>query len=222
MPHTTTPQTLFPSLTVIQHPLIQDKLAHMRMKSTEKVTFRALLDQISSLMAFEVTRCLPLKSIEIETPLDLCTAHVVSQPCVLVAILRAGLGMMTGFLNVLPDAQEAHIGLSRNAVSKQSQQYLTKIPTFKGQKLFILDPMLATGNSAIKAVEILKEHGIAEENLVFVSLIAAPEGVQNFQGSFPKIPIFTASLDVGLDGNAYIVPGMGDVGDRLFGTEADH
>ena len=208
----------FPNLTVLDHPLIQHKLSILRDKDTSKKTFRALVDEISMLMGYEVTKDLKLEDIEVETPLEKMTARQVSgKKLTLVPILRAGLGMVEGILRLMPSVRVGHIGLYREHDTLQPVDYYFKIPGDSDARDFIvLDPMLATGGSAIAAVASLKKHGATRVR--FVCLVAAPEGVQTMLDAHPDVQVFTAALDRQLNERGYIVPGLGDAGDRLFGT----
>jgi uracil phosphoribosyltransferase len=209
----------FRNLTVLDHPLIQHKLSVLRDKETSKKTFRALVDEIAMLMGYEVTKDLKLENIEIETPLERMTARKVSgKKLTLVPILRAGLGMVEGFLRLMPSARVGHIGLYREHDTLQPVDYYFKIPAQSEARDFIvLDPMLATGGSAVAAVNSLKKNGAARVR--FVCLVAAPEGVRVMMDAHPDVQIFTAALDSHLNEHGYIVPGLGDAGDRLFGTK---
>ena len=208
----------FPNLTVLDHPLIQHKLSILRDKDTSKKTFRALVDEISMLMGYEVTKDLKLEDISVETPLETMTARQVSgKKLTLVPILRAGLGMVEGILRLMPSVRVGHIGLYREHDTLQPVDYYFKIPGDSDARDFIvLDPMLATGGSAIAAVASLKKHGATRVR--FVCLVAAPEGVQKMLDAHPDVQVFTAALDRQLNEHGYIVPGLGDAGDRLFGT----
>ena len=208
----------FPNLTVITHPLIQHKLAVLRDRKTSKKTFRALVEEISMLMGYEVTKDLPLEPVEIETPLERTTANKVSgKKLTLVPVLRAGLGMADGVLRLVPSARVGHIGMYRDHETLQPVDYYFKIPSGAGARDFImLDPMLATGGSASAAVASLKKQGAARVRLV--CLVAAPEGVKRMLADHPDVQVYTASLDRQLNENGYILPGLGDAGDRLFGT----
>lgn len=210
--------TSFKNLTVLAHPLIQHKLAVLRDKRTSKKTFRALVEEISMLMGYEVTKDLKVEPIEIETPLERTTAHKVSgKKLTLVPVLRAGLGMADGVLRLVPSARVGHIGLYRDHVTLEPVDYYFKIPAEAEDRDFIvLDPMLATGGSAAAAVSFLKKRGAGR--IRFVCLVAAPEGVQRMQKEHPDVHIFTAALDRQLNDVGYILPGLGDAGDRLFGT----
>ena len=209
----------FPNLTVLDHPLIQHKLSVLRDKETSKKTFRALVDEIAMLMGYEVTKDLKLEDIAIETPLEKVTARKVSgKKLTLVPILRAGLGMVEGFLRLMPSVRVGHIGLYREHDTLQPVDYYFKIPgASEARDFIVLDPMLATGGSAVAAVNSLKKNGATRVR--FVCLVAAPEGVQTMLEAHPDVQIFTAALDRKLNDHGYIVPGLGDAGDRLFGTK---
>jgi uracil phosphoribosyltransferase len=208
----------FPNLTILDHPLIQHKLAVLRDKETSKKTFRALVDEIAMLMGYEVTKDLKLEDVQIETPLERTIARKVSgKKLTLVPILRAGLGMVEGMLRLMPSVRVGHIGLYREHDTLQPVDYYFKIPQQSEARDFIvLDPMLATGGSAVAAVNSLKHHGATRVR--FVCLVAAPEGVQAMLAAHPDVQIYTAALDRQLNEHGYIVPGLGDAGDRLFGT----
>lgn len=208
----------FPNLTVIDHPLIRHKLAVLRSRDTSKKTFRALVDEIAMLMGYEATKDLPLEDVEIETPLEKTTAQMVSgKKLTLVPILRAGLGMVEGMLRLMPSVRVGHIGLYRDHDTLQPVDYYFKIPPAPEARDFIvLDPMLATGGSASAAVASLKRQGAARVRLM--SLVAAPEGVQRMLEDHPDVQVFVAALDRQLNDIGYILPGLGDAGDRLFGT----
>ena len=208
----------FPNLTVLDHPLIQHKLSILRDKETSKKTFRALVDEIAMLMGYEVTKDLKVEDVAVETPLEKMTARRVSgKKLTLVPILRAGLGMVEGILRLMPSVRVGHIGMYRSHETLQPVDYYFKIPPESEARDFIvLDPMLATGGSAVAAVTSLKKAGATRVR--FVCLVAAPEGVQVMLDAHPDVQIFTAALDRQLNERGYIVPGLGDAGDRLFGT----
>ncbi|SMF82671.1 uracil phosphoribosyltransferase [Tistlia consotensis] len=208
----------FPTLTLLDHPLIQHKLSLMRDRTTRPVLFRQLLREIGILMGYELTRDLTLKTRPIETPMTTMDAPFLAGPVTLVSILRAGLGMTEGLRELMPDAKEGHIGLFRDPETHQPREYFVKLPADPGRVLLV-DPMLATGGSAVHAVEVLLDRGIAARDIRFLCLIAAPEGVERFAAACPDVPILAAALDSHLDENAYIIPGLGDAGDRLYGTE---
>lgn len=208
----------FPTLTVSSHPLIRHKLTYIRDKATPKKLFKELVDEVGTLLAYEITRSLPLRAVQVETPLQTTTCEVIdSGNVVLVPLLRAGLGMVDGVLNLIPNCAICHIGLYRDHDTHEPVTYYFKPMAKMSEKLFIMvDPMLATGGSAIESANLLKEHGA--ENIKFMCLVAAPEGVEAFSAAHPDVEIFAAALDDGLNADAYILPGLGDAGDRLFGT----
>lgn len=207
------------TLHVIDHPLIQHKLTIMRDKRTGAKEFRELLDEITVLMGYEITRDFPLVDWEIETPIQKMTAkRIAGKKVAVVPILRAGLGMVDGLLSLLPVAKVGHIGLYRDHETHKPVVYYCKLPEDIGKRTVILvDPMLATGGSASDAITMLKERGAKDIRLL--NLVAAPEGVKKVQDDHPDVDIFVAALDEKLNENAYIVPGLGDAGDRLFGTK---
>ena len=210
----------FPSLFIVDHPLIQHKLTHMRDKERSTNGFRTLLREISLLMGYEITRDLPLTTTTIETPLETMEAPVLAgKKVALVSILRAGLGMTEGLHELIPSAREGHVGLYRDPATKMPVEYLVKLPEPEGRIFIIVDPMLATGNSAVHAVDVVNKHGVDDSNIRFMALVAAPEGVKVFADAHPNVPIYTAALDRQLNDHAYILPGLGDAGDRLFGTK---
>lgn len=204
---------------VISHPLIQHKLSILRREDTSTKDFRELVDEIAMLMGYEVSRDLPLEEVEIQTPIIKTVQKQLSgKKLAIVPILRAGIGMVDGFLSLVPAAKVGHIGMYRDEETLEPVEYLVKLPEDIDQRqIFVVDPMLATGGSAILAVDSLKKRGAA--NIKFVCLVAAPEGVKKLQDAHPDIDIYTASLDERLNENGYIVPGLGDAGDRLFGTK---
>ena len=204
---------------VISHPLIQHKLSILRREDTSTKDFRELVNEIAMLMGYEVSRDLPLEEVEIQTPIIKTVQKQLSgKKLAIVPILRAGIGMVDGFLSLVPAAKVGHIGMYRDEETLDPVEYLVKLPEDIDQRqIFVMDPMLATGGSAILAVDSLKKRGAA--NIKFVCLVAAPEGVKKLQDAHPDIDIYTASLDERLNENGYIVPGLGDAGDRLFGTK---
>ena len=206
------------TLHVIDHPLVSHKLSIMRNKKTPSKDFRILLDEIAMLMGYELTRDLPLEEIEIETPLTKTTAYRISgKKLAIVPILRAGLGMVDGLLKLVPVAKVGHIGLYRDPETHKPVEYYCKLPTdIEKRTVILVDPMLATGGSACDALTMLKNKGC--KNIKFMCLVAAPEGVKAVQEAHPDIDIYTAALDDHLNDHAYIVPGLGDAGDRIFGT----
>lgn len=205
-------------LHVIDHPLIVHKLSIMRNKKTGSKDFRELLNEIAMLMGYELTRDLPLEYVNIETPLVKMKAQMVSgKKLAIVPILRAGLGMVDGLLSLVPVAKVGHIGLYRDPETHQPVEYYCKLPLDIEDRIVILvDPMLATGGSAVDALSMLKARGC--KNIRFMCLVAAPEGVAKVQAAHPDVDIYTAALDECLNDHAYIVPGLGDAGDRIFGT----
>ncbi len=204
---------------VMDHPLIQHKVSLMRDKETGPKEFRELLNEISMLMAYEVTRDLPLKNIKIETPI--CTANtsvIAGKKLAIVPILRAGLGMVDGIMSLVPAAKVGHIGLYRDPITMEPVEYYCKLPVdAEEREILLVDPMLATGGSASAAICFLKKRGC--KNIKLVNLIAAPEGVARVQADHPDVEIFIAAMDEKLNEHGYIVPGLGDAGDRLFGTK---
>lgn len=210
----------FPNLFVTDHPLIQHKLSHMRDKRRSTMGFRQLLREIALLMGYEITRDLPLTTERIETPLVEMDAPVIEgKKVAVVPILRAGLVMAEGLLELMPGAREGHIGLYRDHETKQPVEYLVKLPAAQGRTFILVDPMLATGNSAVHAVDVLNRHGVSDDQIRFMALVSAPEGVRVFHAAHPDVKVYTAALDSHLTDDAYIVPGLGDAGDRLFGTK---
>lgn len=207
------------NLTIVDHPLVQHKLSLMRDVSTSTAGFRRLLREISTLLCYEVTRNLELSTETIETPLQAMEAPVLAgKKLVLASVLRAGNGLLEGMLDLVPSARVAHVGLYRDPKTLVAVEYYFKAPDDLANRLcIVVDPMLATANSATAAVERLKEAGAT--NLRFVCLLAAPEGVERFTAAHPDVPIVTAALDDGLNEKGYIYPGLGDAGDRLYGTK---
>lgn len=206
------------NLTIIDHPLVKRDLTILRDRNTPSNLFRAVLRRTASLMAYEVTRDLPVRTVSVTTPLERTKGVRVKKPVVLVPILRAGLGMVGGFVEVIPDAKVGHIGLYRDEETLKPVDYYFKVPRNLGKALvLVLDPMLATGGSAVAAIDYLKQKGAKEIRLV--SLVAAPEGVKAVRSHHPDVRIFTCALDRELNKHGYILPGLGDAGDRIFGTE---
>ena len=206
-------------VTVIDHPLVQHKLTIMRKKETSTGSFRRLLREISTLLCYEVTRDLELTTARIETPLEEIDAPVLEgKKLVFASILRAGNGLLEGMLELVPSARVSHIGVYRDHETLEAVEYFFKAPDSIAERLVIVvDPMLATGNSAIAAIDTLKSRGAT--NIRFLCLLAAPEGIQNFRAAHPDVPVFTASIDSHLNEKGYIVPGLGDAGDRMYGTK---
>ena len=207
------------TLTIVDHPLIQHKLTLMRERQTPSAVFRQLLREISTLLAYEVLRDLEMTMKPVQTPLAEMEAPVLKgKKLVFVSILRAGSGLLEGMLDLVPSARVGHIGLYRDPETLQAVEYYLKLPeSIEERKVIAVDPMLATGNSSIAAVQRLKERGAADIKLV--CLLAAPEGVEAFSQAHPDVPIFTAAVDSHLNDHGYIVPGLGDAGDRMFGTK---
>ena len=214
------PHKDFPNLFVLDHPLIQHKLSIMRDKTTSTTSFRQLLKEIALLMGYELTRSLPMTTKEIETPITTFQAPTIAgRKVAVVPILRAGLGMADGLLELIPAARMGHIGLYRDHETKRPVEYFVKLPDPEGRIFILVDPMLATGHSASAAADVLNKRGVHDESIRMMVLVAAPEGVRVFHKSHPKIPVYSAALDSHLNEHAYIVPGLGDAGDRLFGTK---
>lgn len=210
----------FRNLFITDHPLIQHKLSHMREHDTSTRTFRELLKEITLLMGYEITRDLPLTTRPVQTPLMLIDAPVIAgKKLAIVPILRAGIGMSDGLLNLVPSARVGHIGVYRDPETKQPVEYLVRLPDVNERIFILCDPMVATGNSAVHAVDVLKKRGVADDQIIFLALVAAPEGMTVFQNAHPNVKMYAAALDSHLDEHAYIVPGLGDAGDRIFGTK---
>ncbi|ADU32310.1 uracil phosphoribosyltransferase [Evansella cellulosilytica] len=204
---------------VFDHPLIQHKLTYIRNKNTGTKEFRELIDEVASLMAFEITRDLPLQDVEVETPVGLAKSkQIAGKKLGLVPILRAGLGMVDGILKLIPAAKVGHVGLYRDPETLKPVEYYVKLPKDVEEREFIvIDPMLATGGSAVEAINSLKKRGA--KNMKLMCLVAAPEGVEEVQKHHPDVDIYLAAMDDRLNEKGYIVPGLGDAGDRLFGTK---
>ena len=207
-----------PNAHVVDHPLVQHKLTLMRDKRRSTKGFRQLLNEIGMLLCYEVTRDLPIEMVDVETPLETTKAPMIAgKKLVFAPILRAGVGFLDGMLELVPSARVAHIGLYRNPETLEAVEYYFKAPTDVAERLVIvMDPMLATANSAIAAIDRLKERGV--KDIRFVCLLAAPEGVQRLNDAHPDVGIWTAAIDQRLNDHGYIVPGLGDAGDRMFGT----
>ncbi|MFT4101913.1 MAG: uracil phosphoribosyltransferase [Burkholderiaceae bacterium] len=209
----------FPNLFILDHPLIQHKLTHMRDRTTSTRTFRQLLKEITLLMGYEIFRELPLTTQRIDTPLTAMDAPVIAgKKVAFVPVLRAGLGMAEGLMELIPSARQGHVGLYRGD-DHRPVEYYVRLPEVDGRAFIVCDPMLATGNSAAHAVEALVKRGVPVADIRFLALVAAPEGVKTLSDAHPGLAIYVAALDSHLDGNAYIVPGLGDAGDRIFGTK---
>ena len=204
---------------LFDHPLVQHKLTLLRKKETSTTSFRRLLNEIGSLMAYEVTRDMPMHEVEIETPLETMRSRLIDgKKLVFVPILRAGMGLLDGFLSVVPGARVGHIGLYRDPKTLVAVEYYFKMPSgMRERDAVVLDPMLATGHSAVAAVERLKE--THPRSIRFVCLVSCPEGIATFSQAHPDVPIYTAAIDRELNDHAYILPGLGDAGDRIFGTK---
>jgi uracil phosphoribosyltransferase len=208
------PQT---NIHIVSHPIIKDKLASIRDKNTSSRKFKALVNEVAMLMVYEITKDIPLKPIEIQTPVSIAKCEVYAHQLLLVPILRAGIGMVEGILSLIPSAKVGHIGIFRDEESLKPNVYYFKIPKdSKNMDVILIDPMLATGGSVTVAIDKLKESGC--KNIKFLCLVSAPEGIKYLQDKHPDIPIFTAVIDEKLNAHGYIVPGLGDAGDRLFGT----
>ncbi len=209
----------FDTFHVVDHPLIKHKLSIMRDKETGSKDFRQLLDEIAMLMGYEITRDLPLEDIEIDTPLVKMTAQRIGgKKLAIIPILRAGLGMVDGVLSLIPAAKVGHIGMYRDPETHKPVDYYCKLPADLSERdVFVLDPMLATGGSAIDAVARIKE--FKPKRIKFMCIIAAPEGVEAFTKAHPDVPVYCAGLDERLNDHCYILPGLGDAGDRIFGTK---
>jgi len=207
------------NVTVVDHPLVQHKLSLMRRKETPTALFRQLIREVTLLLGYEVTRDLPLANVRIETPLTEMDAPMLTgKKLVFISVLRAGNGLLEGMLDLVPSARVGHVGLYRDPDTLVAVEYYFKVPEeLDERKVIVVDPMLATANSSIAAVQRIKEAGAID--IKFVCLLAAPEGIEAFQEAHPDVPIITASIDDGLNDHAYIVPGLGDAGDRIYGTK---
>jgi uracil phosphoribosyltransferase len=209
----------FRTLFIVQHPLLQHKLSVLRDYRTNKKEFNELVKEITTLLVYEVTKDLRVTATIVQTPLETCEVPILAgKKPVILAILRAGIGMVDGFLTLMPSARVAHIGLYRDEKTFKPHLYYFKIPSHsKDRQFYICDPMLATGGSAVAAIDKLKEAGV--KRITFVCILASPEGVARVSKAHPDVPIFTVSLDRKLNKKAYILPGLGDAGDRMFGTK---
>jgi len=205
-------------ITVIKSPFVQHKLSILRNKKTSNTVFRQTMNETSYLIAADVLQHLPYKRIKIQTPLKNTNGTALAKQIILVPILRAGLGLLEGFAKFLPDAEKGHIGLYRDEQTYEPVEYLFKLPKIKNKKILILDPMLATGNSSIAAIDLIRNKGANIKDIFLISLLASPEGLKNIQNKQRGIHIFTCSIDSKLDKNKFIVPGLGDAGDRYMGT----
>lgn len=206
-------------ITVVNHPLIKEKMTRLRDTRTDSAAFRQLLDQIAQLLLFEVTKDLPVKEIPVTTPIKETTGYALDVSSItVVPILRAGLGFLDAVLDLMPEANAGHIGLSRDEDTLKPMEYYCKMPGDKNAEVIVIDPMLATGGSGAAAITMLKEKGF--KNIRFMCLVAAPEGVEVLNKAHPEVKIYAAALDESLNEHGYIVPGLGDAGDRVFGTVA--
>ena len=204
---------------IFDHPLIQHKISILRNKATGTNEFRALIEEIAMLMGYEALRDLPLEDVEVETPIETCMTPMISgRKLAVVPILRAGLGMVNGILALVPSAKVGHIGLYRDEVTHEPHEYYCKLPADSNEReVFVVDPMLATGGSAIAAIQMLKDKGV--KSIRFMCIIAAPEGVKALTDAHPDVDLYIGALDDHLNEHKYIVPGLGDAGDRIFGTK---
>ena len=204
---------------VLDHPLIQHKLAILRSKNTSVKEFRELISEISGLMCYEATRDLPVKEVEVQTPVATAKCYrLAGKKLAIIPILRAGLGMVDAMVDLIPSAKIGHIGLYRDPETHMPVEYYCKLPEdIENRRVFVVDPMLATGGSAVAAIDFLKQHGC--KSIVMMNIIGAPEGVEAVQKAHPDVDIYLAALDEKLNEHAYIVPGLGDAGDRIFGTK---
>ena len=205
-------------ITSIKSSFLEYKMTILRNKKTSNSLFRQTMNEASYLIAAEVLKYLKYKKISVQTPLTKTTGVDLAQQVILVPILRAGLGLLEGFVKFLPDAEKGHIGLYRDEQTYEPVEYLFKLPKTKNKKVLVLDPMLATGNSSIAAINLIKNKGVKAKDIFLVSLLAAPEGIKNLQKNHPSLHIFTCKIDTKLNKNKFIVPGLGDAGDRYMGT----
>jgi uracil phosphoribosyltransferase len=205
------------NVTLFDHPLIQHKLGHLRERGTSHRPFRALMYQIAGLMVFEATRHLPVEPVQIETPLETMTATRLAAKITVIPILRAGLGLAEGILEMMPEARIGHLGLARDEATLQPRVYLRKLPRdIAAGPVFVVDPMLATGGSAIEAIRLIRDQGA--NDIRYICLVASPEGVEKLTSACPGVPIYAAAVDRCLSEHGFILPGLGDAGDRLYGT----
>lgn len=207
------------NVTYIDHPLVQHKISMLRKKTTGTNEFRTLVEKIATLMGYEALRDLPLEDVEVETPIETCmTPMLAGKKLAIVPILRAGLGMVNGVLSLVPSAKIGHIGLYRDEETHEPHEYFCKLPNpIEQRTIVVTDPMLATGGSAVAAIDFIKQHG--GKHIKFMCIIAAPEGVKKLHEAHPDVQIYVGHLDRELNENAYICPGLGDAGDRIFGTK---
>lgn len=209
--------TEFPNVLLFDHPLIQHKLTHLRDQTTSHRPFRALMYQIAGLMVYEATRTLPTRPVEIHTPMEATVGGRLAARVTVVPVLRAGLGMAEGVLEVMPEARVGHLGMARDEETLEPVVYLQKLPRdVNAGPCLLVDPMLATGGSALAALRILREAGV--KDLRMLCIVAAPEGIRRLHAEFPDVPIYAAAIDRGLNERGFILPGLGDAGDRLYGT----
>jgi len=208
------------NITVFNHPLMHHKLAIIRNEETGTKDFRQTVEEIANLMAYEVTRDLPTEDIDVKTPCGIAKTKMLSKSVVIVPILRAGIGMVDGITSLIPTAKVGYLGLYRDEETLEPKEYYCKFPKdIKDSFVLLVDPMLATGGSVVHALDVLNRYGVKDENIKYVGVVGAPEGVKNVQDHHPNVEIFLASLDEKLNEKGYIVPGLGDCGDRLFGTK---
>ena len=207
------------NVVILEHPLIKHKISMLRDKNTGTNEFRKLIEEIAMLMGYEALRDLPVENVEVETPIEKCMTPVIpGRKLAVVPILRAGLGMISGILALTPSAKVGHIGLCRNEVTHEPEEYYCKLPTPIDERIIVVtDPMLATGGSAVAAVDFIKQHG--GRKIKFMSIIAAPEGVERLMNAHPDVQLYVGQMDRCLNEEAYICPGLGDAGDRIFGTK---
>ena len=205
-------------LTLIKSPFLEYKLTILRNKRTKNSLFRQTMNEISYLIAAEVLKHIKFKKIKIQTPIQNTSGNEISNPLIIIPILRAGLGLGEGFVKFLPNVEKCHIGLYRDEQTYQPVEYLCKLPKVNNKTILVLDPMLATGNSSSAALDLIKERGVKVKNIKLISLLEAPEGIKNIRKNHKDLHIFTCSLDQGLNKKKYIVPGLGDAGDRYMGT----